>query len=328
MPALIVKDGPSAGHRIEVAGEVVFGRADSEFLQHDTEVSRRHAVVRPEPGGLAIEDLGSSNGTFVNEQRIEGATSLNSGDIVQLGQTTFEVEIEPAQQRTVIREAVTPPAEPAPAPEPDVTAPVEPVEPAEATPMPPSAGPVPPPVQPPPEPAQPQAAYAPPPAPPAYGPAQAAPPGYGPPPGAPAFGVRTASVTAAAIILIIVGLGSIAYNGYDVVQLFGDLEILQTFGLGGLVIGIIIIDIIIIVSAVLLLVGGIRVFGLSRAGRTMGIIGCVGVVVGWIAFVVWALSQQLSVTTLAWVAMLLSVAGSVVALILLLGASRSFAPRY
>lgn len=335
MPALILRDGPSAGQRIEVTGETVLGRAESEFLQHDTEISRRHAVVRPEPGGLAIEDLGSSNGTFVNEERVEGVTSLNVGDVVRLGQTSFEVEIEAAQRRTVIREAVQQPPEPAPAPGPDVTvpgkgaAPVAAEPPAaapEATPTPPPTGPVPPPVQPPPDVTEPQPpAYAPPPTPPAYGPA---PPAYAPTPGAPAYGVRPTAITAAAIILILIGVGSIAYNGYDLVLLFGDLDLLQSFGLGWLGVTAIIIDLVIIASGVLQLIGGIRVLGLSPTGRTMGIIGSAGVAVGWIGFLALVLSQGLTVSTLAWAALVASVAGSAVAAILLLGAGQSFARRF
>jgi hypothetical protein len=79
---------------MEVEDEVVLGRTDQEFLQHDNEVSRRHAAVRLAPTGLEIEDLGSSSGTFVNETRIQRVTTLSSGDLVRLGQTTLEVAIE------------------------------------------------------------------------------------------------------------------------------------------------------------------------------------------------------------------------------------------
>jgi hypothetical protein len=287
MPALIVKKGPSAGRRVEVTGETVLGRAESELLQDDTEVSGRHAVVRPGPGGLEVEDLGSSNGTYVNERRIEDTTSLNAGDVLRLGQTSFDVEMEAAQQRTVIRGTVTSPAEPPPAEPP---------------------------------------AYAPPPTP---TPA----PAYGPPPGAPAYppppaatGARAGAITAAAILLILIGLASLAYNGYDVVLLFGDLEFFQSVGFGRLAMTAIVIDIALIISALLQLIGGIRLLGLSRAGRALGLIGCAGVVAGWVAFLVLVTVEGLSVTTLAWAALVISVVGSVVAGVLL-SSSRAFPPR-
>lgn len=279
MPALIVKEGPSAGHRVEVTSETVLGRADSELLQHDTEVSGRHAVVRPGLGGLEVEDLGSSNGTFVNEQRIEDTTSLNAGDVLRLGQTSFDVEVEATQQRAVIGGTVTSPAEPAPPAEPP--------------------------------------AYAPPPTAPAY-------PSL---PGVAATGARAGAITAAAILLILIGLASLAYNGYDVVLLFGDLEFFQSVGFGGLAMTAIVIDIALIISALLQLTGGIRLLGLSRAGRALGLIGCAGVVAGWVAFLVLVTVEGLSVTTLAWAALVISVAGSVVAGVLLLSSSRAFPPR-
>jgi len=317
MPALIVKEGPSAGHRVEVTGETVLGRAESELLQHDTEVSGRHAVVGPGPGGLEVEDLGSSNGTFVNEHRIEDTTSLNAGDVLRLGQTSFDVEVEAAQQRTVIREPYTSPAEPPPPSE--VTAPVEPAAPAEP---PPAARSEPPPAEPP--------AYAPPPTPtpaPTYAPPPAA-PAYPSPPGVAATGARAGAITAAAILLILIGLASLAYNGYDVVLLFGDLEFFQSVGFGGLAITAIVIDIALIISALLQLTGGIRLLGLSRAGRALSLIGCAGVVAGWVAFLVLVTVEGLSVTTLAWAALVISVVGSVVAGVLLLSSSRAFPSPY
>jgi hypothetical protein len=110
MPALVVKDGPSAGHRIEIGAETELGRVGTGFLQEDAEASRRHAVVRTSPGGLEIEDLGSSNGTWVNDERIAGARTLAHGDRIRIGQTTLEVELT---------------APPPPAPIPETTDPIQ-----------------------------------------------------------------------------------------------------------------------------------------------------------------------------------------------------------
>src|SRR5262245_21375540 len=74
LPALKVKNGPLAGKRLPVITPVTLGREDVDVLMDAPMVSRRHAVVRPVDGGLEIDDLGSTNGTWVNGERIEGAT--------------------------------------------------------------------------------------------------------------------------------------------------------------------------------------------------------------------------------------------------------------
>jgi hypothetical protein len=301
MPALIVREGPSAGHRVEVAGETVLGRADSDFLQHDTEVSRRHVAVRAGPEGLVIEDLGSSNGTLVNDRRISSPTPLRSGDVVTLGQTRFEVEVEPGAQPTTVRETVSP--EPPAAAVPPATEPVPPVAAEVPADQPP--------------PATPPSAYGPPPGPP---PAYGAPAGY-------AVGARPAAVIAAGIILLIVGIGTLLYNGWDLFLLFQDLELATSFGFGGLLWTLIIIDIFLLLFAVLEIIGGIRSFALSRAGRMLGVIGAIGVIAAWIAFLVVVVREGLTVNLLAWIALVLSIGGSAAALIMLLSAGRHFAPR-
>jgi pSer/pThr/pTyr-binding forkhead associated (FHA) protein len=92
MPSLLGREGPAAGRRIEVAGEVVVGRERVDVLLHDPRVSRRHARLRERADGLEIEDLGSANGTWVNDQRIQGTHRLSPGDRVRVGDSVFEVE--------------------------------------------------------------------------------------------------------------------------------------------------------------------------------------------------------------------------------------------
>ena len=61
-------------------------------LTDDNELSRRHArISRGDTGVLAIEDLGSANGTFVNGQRITSRVVLTPGDSVRVGSTTIDV---------------------------------------------------------------------------------------------------------------------------------------------------------------------------------------------------------------------------------------------
>jgi pSer/pThr/pTyr-binding forkhead associated (FHA) protein len=89
---LVAIDGPMVGQRFPVGGPVEIGREGSGVrLGHDANASRRHAVVSPGMGGLAVQDLGSTNGTFVNGQRVNQA-SAGPGDLIKVGSTTFRVE--------------------------------------------------------------------------------------------------------------------------------------------------------------------------------------------------------------------------------------------
>ena len=116
-PALVFKEGPLSGRRVEVDAELVLGREDAGLTIEDEEISRRHAVVRPGDGGIEIEDLGSTNGTYVNGSRIEGPTRLAGGDTVKLGRSVLEVES--ARAAATVAAPVPPaPAASAPAPTP------------------------------------------------------------------------------------------------------------------------------------------------------------------------------------------------------------------
>jgi pSer/pThr/pTyr-binding forkhead associated (FHA) protein len=86
--------------RVEVAQELVLGREGDVQLE-DEEVSRRHARVWPGGDGLEIEDLGSRNGTFVNDRRITSATRLSAGDELRLGHTRIRVETARVQATVV-----------------------------------------------------------------------------------------------------------------------------------------------------------------------------------------------------------------------------------
>ncbi len=72
MPTLFVIRGADQGSRFELTEAAVrVGRDPSNTIQvHDTEVSRHHAEIRRTENDYAISDLGSSNGTFVNGQRV------------------------------------------------------------------------------------------------------------------------------------------------------------------------------------------------------------------------------------------------------------------
>lgn len=88
MARLIVIKGTDEGKQFELGpGVLGIGRdATSTARLHDTEVSRRHAEIRPAAGGFSLHDVGSANGTFVNGQPVQDA-ALHSGDQIQVGQT-------------------------------------------------------------------------------------------------------------------------------------------------------------------------------------------------------------------------------------------------
>jgi len=98
---LVITQGPLAGRRIDLDGELVIGREDAGLTIEDEELSRRHAVVRVVGGGVEIEDLGSRNGTFVNGRRIDGVTKLGGGDSLRLGRSVFAIEVAARSAETV-----------------------------------------------------------------------------------------------------------------------------------------------------------------------------------------------------------------------------------
>jgi ABC-2 type transport system ATP-binding protein len=96
-----------APRRLTVVGTLELGRdCDGEVLD-DAEVSRRHVRLVAGPAGLTVEDLGSSNGTTVNDQRLTAAVPLHPGDIVLLGRTKI-VAVGPTMAAGSPRETMPP----------------------------------------------------------------------------------------------------------------------------------------------------------------------------------------------------------------------------
>lgn len=91
---VVRSDALPEGMVIEVASPTRVGRsADNGIrLEDDDFVSGRHAVFEPRPGGLWLEDAGSTNGSFVNGARVTSARLLQPGDVVRIGKTDLEVE--------------------------------------------------------------------------------------------------------------------------------------------------------------------------------------------------------------------------------------------
>jgi pSer/pThr/pTyr-binding forkhead associated (FHA) protein len=93
-PRLVAVAGPYAGQVFTLpASGGTIGREPSRevALTADATVSRRHAEIVPEAGALVLRDAGSSNGTFVNGQRIQ-QHSLQPGDEIRVGATLFRFE--------------------------------------------------------------------------------------------------------------------------------------------------------------------------------------------------------------------------------------------
>ena len=89
---LFVIQGPDAGRSFPLGPESVVGRDPTASVQlTDDEVSRRHAIVTAGEGLPSVEDLGSSNGTFVDDAPVTGEVSLEPGQRIRVGQTVLEL---------------------------------------------------------------------------------------------------------------------------------------------------------------------------------------------------------------------------------------------
>ena len=88
---IFVEQKPMEGREQNLEAGATIGREGCDVNLMDPEVSRRHAAIRDQGGSLAIEDLGSTNGTFVNGVKIVAITALKHGDEVRLGNTVWAI---------------------------------------------------------------------------------------------------------------------------------------------------------------------------------------------------------------------------------------------
>jgi hypothetical protein len=88
----VVEPEPQRGWTYELSDEVTLGRATGCGVRvEDAYTSSIHARLYRRDGVLWVEDLGSTNGTWVNTERIGLPTRLGRGDLLQVGGTVFEV---------------------------------------------------------------------------------------------------------------------------------------------------------------------------------------------------------------------------------------------
>lgn len=123
---LVVRRGPQPNQAFEIGKEVTtLGRdITNDIVLNDRETSRHHLRLMRSGDTMTIEDLGSTNGTFVNGKRVSGVTPLQNGDMIGLGETvTLALEAYSS-----LAEAA-PPAPATPPPAPATPAPMSPAEP-------------------------------------------------------------------------------------------------------------------------------------------------------------------------------------------------------
>lgn len=89
---VVLRPESQAGRRYPLSKEITIGRAAGcAVVVDDSFASQLHARCFVDSGQILIEDLGSTNGTNVNGQRILGPTLLSSGDRISIGETELEL---------------------------------------------------------------------------------------------------------------------------------------------------------------------------------------------------------------------------------------------
>ena len=93
-PRLVVSSVPglARGMSYDVSEGAVLGRGDVEIQLEDPFASSQHARLTRQGAILVIEDLGSTNGTYLNDELLRGPQPLHPGDRIRIGDSTFTYE--------------------------------------------------------------------------------------------------------------------------------------------------------------------------------------------------------------------------------------------
>jgi len=107
LPKVSIKEGPDSGKVYEVAQAAILGRLDtSDIPVHDGKASREHAKIYKQGEQYAIVDLNSSNGTFVNGEKITKRI-LKNGDEIAIGLVRLLFELpEPKEKKAPARKGL------------------------------------------------------------------------------------------------------------------------------------------------------------------------------------------------------------------------------
>lgn len=96
-PRLVIERAPGhePGMIYDLDGDLVLGRGDrAEIRLDDPFASARHARVYEQGNTMVIEDLGSTNGTYLNEELLESPRPLHPGDRLRIGDSEFTYEVD------------------------------------------------------------------------------------------------------------------------------------------------------------------------------------------------------------------------------------------
>jgi serine phosphatase RsbU (regulator of sigma subunit) len=96
MASLVTIRGPNIGQRfaLDRDGALIGRQPDAAIYLESLAVSRQHAIIRCDGGTWFVEDMGSSNGTFLNGTRVNGRTELSERDDLQIGPYVLHLQIE------------------------------------------------------------------------------------------------------------------------------------------------------------------------------------------------------------------------------------------
>jgi pSer/pThr/pTyr-binding forkhead associated (FHA) protein len=97
---LEIVEGPGAGRQFTIDTPVVIGRDNTaDLVIDDSQASRRHARLEPTAHGAVVEDMGSTNGTFINDSELHGRAELGPNDELLIGVTVMQVRTPQEVQR-------------------------------------------------------------------------------------------------------------------------------------------------------------------------------------------------------------------------------------